>query len=66
MSFVDVFVGNYTIIDFDLYDLWLRGLSGKLMLTSFLVRKPTVKFLNFETPEIFAVIYVKFKQRGQT
>lgn len=27
MSFVDVFVGNYTIIDFDLYDLWLRGLS---------------------------------------
>lgn len=27
MSFVDVFVGNFTIIDFDLYDLWLRGLS---------------------------------------
>ena len=34
MSFVDVFVGNYTIIDFDLYELWLRGLSGKLMLIS--------------------------------
>ena len=26
----------------------------------------TVKFLNFGTPEIFAVIYLKFKQRGQT
>ena len=25
----------------------------------------TVKFLNFETPEIFAVIYLKFKQRGK-
>ena len=25
----------------------------------------TVKFLNFRTPEIFAVIYLKFKQRGQ-
>ena len=24
-----------------------------------------VKFLNFVTPEIFAVIYLKFKQRGQ-
>ena len=26
----------------------------------------TVKFLNFRTPENFAVIYVKFKKRGQT
>ena len=26
---------------------------------------PTVKFLNFRTPENFAVIYLKFKQRGQ-
>ena len=26
----------------------------------------TAKFLNFGTPEIFAVIYLKFKQRGQT
>ena len=26
----------------------------------------TVKFLNFGTPEIFAVMYLKFKQRGQT
>ena len=26
----------------------------------------TVKFLNFGTPEIFVVIYLKFKQRGQT
>ena len=26
----------------------------------------TVKFLNIETPEIFDVIYLKFKQRGQT
>ena len=29
-------------------------------------RKCTVKFLNFRTPESFAVIYLKFKQRGQT
>ena len=28
--------------------------------------KNTVKFQNFRTPEIFAVIYLKFKQRGQT
>ena len=26
----------------------------------------TVKILNFVTPEIFAVIYLKFKQRGKT
>ena len=26
----------------------------------------TVKFINFGMPEIFAVIYLKFKQRGQT
>ena len=26
----------------------------------------TVKFLNFGTAEIFAVIHLKFKQRGQT
>ena len=26
----------------------------------------TVKFLNFKTPENFAVIYLKFKQRGKT
>ena len=26
----------------------------------------TVKFLNFGMPEILAVIYLKFKQRGQT
>ena len=25
-----------------------------------------MKFLNFGTPEIFAIIYLKFKQRGQT
>ena len=25
----------------------------------------TVKFLNFRTPENFAVIYLNFKQRGQ-
>ena len=26
----------------------------------------TFKFLNFRTPENFAVTYLKFKQRGQT
>jgi len=27
-SMVDVFVGNYTVIDTDLYDLWLYGYTG--------------------------------------
>ena len=26
----------------------------------------TVKFINFRTPENFAAIYLKFKQRGKT
>ena len=30
------------------------------------LRNGTVKFLNFWTPKIFAVIYLKFKRRGQT
>ena len=29
-------------------------------------KKGTVKFLNFGTPEIFTVIYLKFKQSHQT
>ena len=33
---------------------------------SFTITKYTVKFLNFQTPENFAVIYLKFKQNGQT
>ena len=32
----------------------------------FEIKVNTVKFLKFGTPEIFAVIYLKFKQRGQT
>lgn len=31
MTAVDVFVGNYTLIDFELYDLWLNGYTGKLV-----------------------------------
>ena len=31
-----------------------------------LITVSTVKFLNFRTPEKFAVIYLKFKKRGQT
>ena len=38
----------------------VSGVGG--MATLFL----TVKFLNFGTPEKFAVIYLKFKQRGQS
>ena len=33
---------------------------------SILHERVTVKFLNFRTPKNFAVIYLKFKQRGQT
>ena len=32
----------------------------------FLQERDTVKFLNFQMPENFAVIYLKFKKRGQT
>ena len=32
--------------------------------TNMNVLPDTVKFLNFRTPENFAVIYLKFKQRG--
>ena len=32
----------------------------------FLSSGNTVKFLNFQTPENFAVIYLKFKQRGKS
>lgn len=31
MATLDVFVGNFTIIDFELYDLWLNGLSGNIV-----------------------------------
>ena len=31
MTAVDVFVGNYTLIDFELYDLWLNGYTGKMV-----------------------------------
>ena len=30
-----------------------------------MTNKGTLKFLNFRTPEKFAVIYLKFKQTGQ-
>jgi len=31
MSYVDVFVGNYIVIDFELFDLWLSGHSGNVL-----------------------------------
>ena len=34
MTAVDVFVGNYTLIDFELYDLWLNGYTGKMVVYS--------------------------------
>ena len=53
MSFVDVFVGNYTIIDFDLYDLWLRGLSGLLMLTHCLHYQSKKSGIFFTSPTFY-------------
>ena len=56
-------------------DNWwdICGIASKIPFHTYLlhhdpseVKKITVKFLNFGTPEIFAVIYLKFKQRGQT
>lgn len=35
MIVVDVFVGNYILIDFELYGLWLNGYSGEFMLLFF-------------------------------
>ena len=35
-------------------------------LFNFTLEKNTVKFLNFRTPENFAVFYLKFKQKAQT
>ena len=35
-------------------------------LGTLLIYLATVKILNFRTPENFAVIYLKFKKRGQT
>ena len=32
MATVDVFVGNFTVIDTDLYELWLSGFSGLLFI----------------------------------
>ena len=34
--------------------------------STYIIGVSTVKFLNFRTPENFAVIYLKLKKRGQT
>ena len=38
--------------------------SAKIVMVAYLLT--TIKFLNFRTPENFAVIYLKFKQGGPT
>ena len=44
----------------------IHTVSPRPLLFPYLQYGSTVKFLNFGTPENFAVIYLKFKQRGQT
>ena len=35
------------------------------VVSTYCATETTVKLLNFRTPDIFAIIYLKFKQRGQ-
>ena len=46
-----------------IHNIGFYGDMTKINFEPFLI---TVKFLNFGTPKNFAVIYLKFKQRGQT
>ena len=49
-----------------LNDILKHIFSKKLAILDIETRGITVKFLNFGMPEIFAVIYLKSKQRDQT
>ena len=49
---------SFTILKWGTRGYTLHGLV--IMMT-----RTTVKFLNFETPENFAVIHLKFKKRGK-
>ena len=51
-----LFIGTLRIIQ-------LTSLETKVLGSSYACG--TIKFLNFRMPEIFSVIYLKFKQRGQ-
>ena len=44
----------------------MAGYERAIRLSRYAANCYTVKFLNFGISEIFAVIYLKFKQRGQT
>ena len=47
-------------------ELYCNSKIRKKMAAKIVYVAPTVKFLNFRMSENFAVIYIKFKQRGQT
>lgn len=51
MTAVDVFVGNYTLIDSELYGLWLNGYSGEFMLL-FLDFKFKYTHMDVEYPSV--------------
>ena len=46
--------------------IFFTGHKAKVIVLSCSNSNTTVKLLNFRTPENFAVIYLKVKQRGQT
>ena len=65
LNYVDVFVENnnnpFKVDSYILVGIFM--LMMPIALVNLLVS--TVKFLNIRTPENFAVIYLKIKQRGQ-
>ena len=66
LNYVDVFVENnnypFKVDSYILVGIFM--LMMPIALVNLLVS--TIKFLNFRTPENFAVIYLKINQRGQT
>ena len=76
-SDMDHIVNFYSaaLLKYRVQDTWHDTTASHIIVTLeqkviALLRKPmcqtTVKFLNFRTPKLFAVNYLKFKQRGKT
>ena len=69
-DFVEVLRANHYnySVKYNICNVFILVVSDLLLskLVKSVPRRDTVKFLNFRTPENFAVIYLKFKQRGQT
>ena len=53
------------MVPFELLEA-IQGVNIIIVILSKVSQLFTIEFLNFGTPKNFAVIYLKFKQRGQT